>query len=751
MFEFVNNTYSGIISVLSTLLGLAYPLILGCIEKIDGKYGSTKLTDRFKNESIFKNFKIWLVVNLIIAVLFPFMMYECSFICWLIAIQCICATWMVFYTFRLFALIMQYYDPKELMTFIATDFKRSLEKEDKPNQAIYFTQWSDLTSVLINSADESLVQSVYDEWYNYVLNKKEEYKNIPIVYDDYFYEGITRLNVNLCRCERIPISVNNSNSLLTSLIDGDVYITDKTFNALWRNLIIQIHYGREDLIMEYWKCASQKYELFMKELHVHDIDFETRLPYPEEEIVLRNKQRKEFLEFHIMFCSMLIQEKKYNLIEQMLLYSSSFPPSYPLVPSRMYDILQWLIEFNSKRLNDTFYYEQRYSMPNMHGITGGKIVDAANFYLALLVYRLYSIYWTYGIQNVLGCGILPKSQKELSSFKDILNTLNKWLNTVYEDKNLLGAIHLVNIEDRLKTLKEQWNNDNIPAPLEIVNKLSNDIEIKIDDTIINQPLDEGIVNIEIDKVKGKLAKFIEPYSCFVKMPNCGSKSYSLNSSEKHLYPNSAFQKNPGSSHVNIADCMFQSIWRNFTHYFSTAFYSEHPKVDYAIDSSILFKALDKLLGKCDDYLIVCFGIYLERYLNQVEGFIKTGNRLYKYQKVTILSLDCPGKVFSQRIYIIKKIQLPKLSFKKPPKTSLNEIDGKLELWMKVEKIKVSEKEIPKNLLEELGTEKDKYCIFETYWNPILYFSTDVVMKCLKVNYKSNDEGNWDSLDNIKPL
>lgn len=752
MFEFINNIYSGLISVLSTLFGLAYPLILGCIEKIDGKYGSTKLTDRFKNENVFICFKNWLVVNLIVAVLFPFLMDECSFSRWLIAIQCICVIWMVFYAFRLFALIMQYYDAKELMKLIETDFEKAFEQKDKPNEAIFFTQWSDLTSVLINSADESLVQSVYDEWYNYVLNKREEYKNKPIVYDDYFYEGITRLNGNLCRSERKPISVNNSNSLLTALIDGDANVTHKTYSILWQNLRIQLHYGREDLILEYWKCVSQKYELFFRELSRYDIDIETQRPYSEAEIALRKKQREQFLEFHIMLCSMLIQEKKYNIVEQMLLFTNSEPATYPLVPSRLYDILFWMEKLNTKENNQIFYYEQRYPMPNMHGITGGRIVAAANYYLALLIYRLYTIHWYYGMEHVLGTGVLYRTQYELSIFKNLLTTLEFWLENISRDEDLLGVLHLEDFEGRIRTLKEQWKDENIPMPLEIIENLKREIEASIEKKIVNQPLDEEIVNQEINQVKEKLLLSMNPYSVFINSSIKEDKSYNLNSSQIQLYNNTAFQKNTAVSHVGMADAMLNSIWQSFTHYFSSAFFVEHQKVDYSIDSSILFKACDKLLGKSNEYLVVCFGVYLDYYLNQIDGLEKSDSGDYLYNGTTILSLNCPTKVFSQRIYILKKNQLPKLSFKSPIKAhGLKEVLKSYALWLGVEKVKDTNEDLPKHILEEIGEQREKFCLFKSYWNPVLYFSSATEMICLKVNYKMIDEGNWNSLNDIRPL
>ena len=65
MFNFTDTTYSGLLSILSALFGIAYPLVISCIEKIDQKYQSTLLTARFKNERIFKTFKYLLIINLI--------------------------------------------------------------------------------------------------------------------------------------------------------------------------------------------------------------------------------------------------------------------------------------------------------------------------------------------------------------------------------------------------------------------------------------------------------------------------------------------------------------------------------------------------------------------------------------------------------------------------------------------------------------------------------------------------------------
>ena len=52
MFEFENSTYSGMLTILSCLFGIAYPLLLTSIERIDSKYKSTLLIRRFKTEKV---------------------------------------------------------------------------------------------------------------------------------------------------------------------------------------------------------------------------------------------------------------------------------------------------------------------------------------------------------------------------------------------------------------------------------------------------------------------------------------------------------------------------------------------------------------------------------------------------------------------------------------------------------------------------------------------------------------------------
>lgn len=546
MFDFLNYTYSGVLSILSALFGLSYPLILGCIEKIDIKYHSTKLSARFLMEKAFIGFKALLILNLVLAVVLPFLMDGCQHARYLIAVQCLAAVVLIYFAFRLFNMILTYYDAGKLQTRILADYDASIKAGKAEREADFFTQWSDLTSVLLASADENLVQSVYERWYDYVSQKLISCKGKPLELDDYFYDAVTRINENLCKGERKPISVNNGNSLLTSLIIYDSIVTDKTYRILWKNLRLQLYYNRDEWIMAYWKTASQKFEFFMNEISEFEIDEETNKHYTDQQVEDRNKQRLKFEEFHVMLCAMLLQQGKYGLLEQMLFYTQSQPPTYPLVPSDLAHILNLFGYLNEDRLWEVTYYEERYPMPNMHGITGGKIIGAANSFLALLFYRLYVIDYPYGRDFVFRAMELPDNQVKLAKYKKGLDILKYWIERIKNNKEALASIRVNDVNEILNPANNSGEGV-IESPEQIIKGIQNSIEEKLIDLKQHQPNNPGKVKRLENEVSGRLYMAMSPFGDIRGKRFDRDTCYNLDSSISQLYPSTAFQDNPDVS------------------------------------------------------------------------------------------------------------------------------------------------------------------------------------------------------------
>ena len=95
MFDFTNYAYSGMLSIVAAVFGIAYPQINASIERIDDKYGSSLLTTRLKNEKAFAIFNVLLVVNLIIAVVNPFLLDQSKYCYIYIAIQTIATIFLI--------------------------------------------------------------------------------------------------------------------------------------------------------------------------------------------------------------------------------------------------------------------------------------------------------------------------------------------------------------------------------------------------------------------------------------------------------------------------------------------------------------------------------------------------------------------------------------------------------------------------------------------------------------------------------
>lgn len=750
MFDFINNTYSGILSILSTLFGLSYPLVIGCIERIDSKFGSTKLSERFLNEFSFKHFKYSLIINLVMAVLSPFFMDGSTHARLMIGLQCIGAIVLVSSSFLLFSKIMSYYNIGALERMILRDYKKAVKVNDKAKEAEYFTQWIDLSSELLKSVDETLTQSIHKTLSNYVAKAYKNGRDEELVFDPYYYEGISRINEALCRGESRSISANNTNSILSSLILLDSIVSDTTYRYLWRNLRIQISYKKDAWIMAYWEAASQKMGLYL--------DPRLRYSYVENtEEEIKNKQRRdEFLEFHVMLCAMLAQEKKYQLLGSMLSFTQTEPPSYPLVPSTLGDIINIFNRINNNARRAPLFYESRYQMPNMYGLTDGQIVGAANYYLALLAYRIYTIRWDFGPNMVLSLGALPRTLSELRTLKDNLGVFRYWLERVSSNKELLSAIGCESCDEVFEKKKQSYNSDIILKPHELVSEMEKHIGDAMEDLRKSQPLSEEKVSTEKEKVTNDISEAMNPYTDILGKRFEQGKTYNLNSSVTMPFENTALVKNPDVGHFGIAECMTSYMIPNFQHLFASSFYQENASTVYNLSSEDLFDGIDRLVLN-EEHYIIAFGINLEHYIGRVTNLQKDRDSKYIYKGVKIVLLGCPTEYFSQMLYVMRSNDLPFLTFHKPSEEEQKELylDNTSEqygLWLSLEKVADHPELLEGSMKTELGDDANKYSLFTAIWKPVLTFKSERhPVVCIKVKYRPTNEGNYDSIDKVKPF
>jgi len=594
---------------------------------------------------------------------------------------------------------------------------------------------------------------VYEVLYDYVLRAYKEKQNTPLELDLYYYEGVSRINEFLCKGETKPISVNNGNDILTSLIIEDSIISERTYQHLWRNLRIQIHYDKDEWIMEYWKMASQKMYLFMNPLNEYMRDGEDE-PYTIEQIEENKRQREEFMEFHIMLCALLLQQRKYGLLELMLSFTQSEPPSYPLVPSTLSEIIDSFSRVNNKSFSNPFLYERKYPMPNMHGITEGKIVGAASCYLALLIYRIYVIRWDYGHESILNIGTLPNTLAELRSLRDLLEEVKYWIERIKYNKELLDIINFRSFEEELKDKGVIDSQTKHLRPEELVTNMQKEISLKMQVLKVTLPLSIEKIESEEDELTDNILRAMKPYDDFLKKPNGKQSHHNLNSSVTMPFPNTAFVNNPDISQVGIADSMSSYMLTSFQQKFAASFFSENSSVDYRVSTEDLFDAIDKLnLNK--EHYIIAFGVYFDNYVRKIRELKKETNHEYRYRDVKILALNCNIEYFSQMLYVMRFDDLPILDFQEPSQAqqkelNLNVRNAKYGLWLSINKISEHPELLKEPIKTKLGNKADENSLFTAIWVPRLFFNqTRFPMVRIKVRYLLRNEGEYDSVDKIK--
>ena len=436
MFDFTNYTYSGMLSIVAAVFGIAYPQINASIERIDNKYGSSLLTTRLKNEKAFATFNGLLAINLIIDVVNPFLLDQSNRCYIYIGIQTIATICLIGCFFYLFEIIRTYNDAETLHENIWNDYKDAVGKSAE-NASIHFMEWIDLINYILCSSNRKAARNVYDKWVEYIVEFHKGHIGTKVRYDNFAYDGITKINENLCKLNYEPLSINNGNAFLTMLLYPDGFISEDTYTILWTNLRLQIFYGKDEWIMDYWEQASQKYDLYMDNISTYKINPLTNTNFTEEEAKQHNEERKRFLEFHVMFCAMLLQQGKNSLLKRILSFTQSQPPVYPLVPSTLTECFEMLSYLNGIYTNYPFLLDRRYPMPQLKGITSGKILGAANTYIALLTYRLYALpYYPFGVGYVFSLPAAPQNSMDIHKEKDNIDALKFCIRKIESKRNI---------------------------------------------------------------------------------------------------------------------------------------------------------------------------------------------------------------------------------------------------------------------------------------------------------------------------
>ena len=392
-FDVINYTYSGLISIFSMIMGMAYPLINTAITEIDTKYGGNRMSEKVLSESIYIRFRAILAISIVVSILTPFVLYYLKGISdwkfYWVLLQTIVVLLLVISFIQLYDLIIRYKLPKK---FLAYNSRKDDGKKDvvylaeiaryaarQNDLELYLHCTTEVGGRLLGELQNGKIQSTLSPFYanSYweecrLTKESREALAIftSIVCDKNIKDGMYRVD-----CSLLNLFFDTNKPLLA----GDRQIIWRTVQEAARN-------GNDEFVKQYWVYAVQYYSLFDISRNFFGVDIEQRREL--------EKEKEVFHKFHTALLGMLLYLDRKKCLTNVLYYSRTLPYSYPLCCNSLQGIFdEWKRFFSNGNTMLLMLQMQDYPLVgNDHGVDSERfLLHVMERMLAIQILRLKGI------------------------------------------------------------------------------------------------------------------------------------------------------------------------------------------------------------------------------------------------------------------------------------------------------------------------------------------------------------------------
>lgn len=624
-FDFLYHSYTFTITIFAAVFGMAYPLMLQAIERIDDKYTSSVLATDLRKRLQFRAFNVLIILCIICLPILAYIIEatdsaQNKYIAVSTATLLVIAL-MIDVVF-LVRQILIFYSPKELLGHLddkndkknanaLLDLARFAEKAD---EFILYT--SSLSSVLKYILDEQKNANyegpiVYSKEVNDILAKIAKKVGDTSQNDDrYNYVGL------------VPVIYNNE-------IQGR--ISAVTFLRMWEMVNRAAKSGNSGWFRDYWTYADQYYRFA-----IHDRSSEATIA-----------NMMEFYHYHVMVGALLVYFKRYDWLRHILHFTQEMPARFALIPGTLIKIISEL-RYLEQLLSKPFGVYQKYQF---YGLDKGvrmdeAIVGYAYQYLALLIVRI----WTYKGFNYnyanpfdLPLGIddsIEANEDMIISVEQLQKCVERW----YDN----GTIN-------------EFGLSNIPPVKEVTGKLNEyivSLKLKNKEIELCDEVDEHKVKVIKDEIIVSNA-----YShCSIPMisdewkPDNNYISYSTPVVVSQTLEKPFITKGSNKSMGNFGNSLVVSLNFELTNEYINININSiqmQTTTKYSINQRHLLDAIDKL-DLPEDYIIIEWGNALNMY--ELKKKLTYNDNEVSYNGRKILNLGMCG--YPACLWFVKEDDLP---------------------------------------------------------------------------------------------
>lgn len=230
-----------IIPITAAILGIAVPLLISVIQRIDDKYKSTRLIQIFMNEKSTKCFIGLLIITILLLfyqLVAPpndynfglFTKYIDYSAIILATIFCVLLTISIF---MIFTLIYIYNVPERLQ-------KHLIKRNNIPQETR--KAWFEFFIAMLKQNNVDVLRNCYQELYDWIVSLRAGKQWTVMEYPPELYEGIVSVNEQLCMQQKEAVSIKNGNDIVNAMLDDFQFtiMHQNTYRTIWTCLNQQL-------------------------------------------------------------------------------------------------------------------------------------------------------------------------------------------------------------------------------------------------------------------------------------------------------------------------------------------------------------------------------------------------------------------------------------------------------------------------------------------------------------------------------
>ena len=653
-FDFLYHTYTLTITVFAAVFGMAYPLILQAIERIDQKYTSSVLSTDLRKRWQFKAFNVLIVICIACVGVLAYVLESVEGIHWKYGVVSVAVFLILLLMVDVVLLVHQiinYYSPEEL-------FKLLKEKTKKDADALL-----DLAKFAAKTDDFMLhVNSLSEISRLFYIEQQIAPNDKPVEYSSELYDILSKVAKRVGDPTLTDDRYNYIgfiNVIYNHSSKGG--LSPKTLLRTWEMVNRAAKVGNGGWFKDYWTYADQYYRFYK---------LNGRNP-------LKDNNLKEFYHYHVMMGGLLVYFKRYDWLSHIMRFSQSQPEKFELIPGTLGRIFEmvWLVsELNEK----PFGLYQKYQFMGLE--EGVKIDDSiAGYiyqYLALLIIRL----WSYSDYNI--------------------NYTDPFILPATDDEYIENNEKMINRVEWMKKQLERWYNNGLVTEFGLWNVPDvSEVKRKLDEYIdaLKQKISEIEARDEVDKSKAKVIRD--------EMIVCNANSYcpipmkeewgeidveQYNSQSNPIIVTSRIEKpfiTKGSKKElgNFGGgLVFELNFTMLNEYLRAVFSMAPCTFSYCINQKDLLEAIDRL-SLTEDYIILDIGNSLELYEFRDEIAIEGEKRKYKCYEILSLGMTA----YLPCVWVLRREDVPVMEIIDTASTGggYTEIDVSNHLYSNIDNIR----------------------------------------------------------------